>query len=528
MLACAPGPAVDRDGDGAPAQADCADANAEIHPGAPERCDGIDQDCDGSVDEDPVDGVSWHEDQDADGWGGARITVGCEVPRGHVAGGGDCDDLDATVNPGAAETCDGVDQDCDTRVDEDAVDRTDWYLDGDGDGFGTGEPTVACEAPAGTSPVGGDCDDADPAVYPGAAEAVDGADLDCDGEDWVPEVVVVTGLPEAMSGVIGPRCAWDEAGAVAWCSILAGWATVSGAEARNLSVLIRVDGDVATAEAVFEAPVAVGAYDLGVLGDTVVWVEGFTEGGYLATGCSTTDTTCMTGTAWSTLGAVSDVSLVEQGAGQAEVCGVASDTDEVFFARGDAGGLLEGATWDLAAPGGSAIAGHRACAPFALSSTLLAVDDQEPALDYFDTSTGALLPAGVAPGVALSDYATAAAGDDILLAWSGEGLPGLHLEEWLDGGAGIEGRVHGTEVYDRVVAAANRAGRRGWAGVSGDQLALFAGDSLPSACVIERALSGDGVSDLDLVVDDEGDLLVATLSGGVLTLARYPFAEVCP
>ena len=71
---------------------------------------------------------------------------------------GDCDDDDPAVFPGAAETCDGVDEDCDLAIDED--------FDQDGDG------RTSCD---------GDCDDGDPTIFPGAPESCDQVDEDCDG-----------------------------------------------------------------------------------------------------------------------------------------------------------------------------------------------------------------------------------------------------------------------------------------------------------------------------------------------------------
>jgi hypothetical protein len=110
------------------------------------------------------------------------ITVSDDADAdGVTAADGDCDDNDATVHPGAAETCDGVDQDCDTVVDNDATDATDWYADADGDGHGAGAATSACTAPTGSVDSDDDCDDADATAFPGATEVCDGADQDCDG-----------------------------------------------------------------------------------------------------------------------------------------------------------------------------------------------------------------------------------------------------------------------------------------------------------------------------------------------------------
>ena len=102
----------------------------------------------------------------------------------------DCDDADASVFPGASETCDGVDQNCDGVPDDDATDAILWYRDADSDGHGDAESEdnfVACEAPSSSySDLGDDCDDANADAYPGAHEvAYDDVDQDCDGADLV-------------------------------------------------------------------------------------------------------------------------------------------------------------------------------------------------------------------------------------------------------------------------------------------------------------------------------------------------------
>ncbi len=149
---------VDDDGDGvAECEGDCDDTDPDVWPGAPEICDGLDNDCDGSVPGDEL-------DADGDGW-----TV-CA---------GDCDDSDPAVHPGAPELCDGIDNDCDGRVDQEVPV---WYRDADGDGYGDpGDAIQSCDPPAGYVFDGSDCDDADANVHPGAAELCDGLDNDCDG-----------------------------------------------------------------------------------------------------------------------------------------------------------------------------------------------------------------------------------------------------------------------------------------------------------------------------------------------------------
>jgi len=162
---------------------DCDDDDPRRNLGALERCDGIDNDCDGAVDEDDaVDAELWYRDGDGDGHGDlTRTTLACAAPDGYVADDADCDDLSPLVRPGAAERCDGVDEDCDGAIDEGVADAPLWYLDADGDGFGTDSFRRACTAPVGYVAITGDCHDGDATRFPGAVERCDGADHDCDG-----------------------------------------------------------------------------------------------------------------------------------------------------------------------------------------------------------------------------------------------------------------------------------------------------------------------------------------------------------
>jgi hypothetical protein len=177
---------ADADGDGFAACAECDDSTALVSPDAPERCDGIDDDCDGAVDEDAVDPATWHLDGDGDGWGDDTVTVdACEEPVGYVADGGDCVDTDAATSPGADELCNGRDDDCDGMTDEaDAIDATAWYVDADADGYGeAGSGLSSCVPLDGLVADGTDCDDMDSRFHPGADESdcTDPADYNCDG-----------------------------------------------------------------------------------------------------------------------------------------------------------------------------------------------------------------------------------------------------------------------------------------------------------------------------------------------------------
>ena len=145
----------DQDGDGTPDAKDCAAQDPAIHPGAVEKCDGVDNDCDSLLDE-------GFPDTDADSF---KDCVDADDDNDDDPDLTDCAPLQPTVYNGATEVCDGLDNDCSGIVD---------------DGLGT----VTCGKGVckHTQPKcdGGEIDVCDP--FKGAAlETCDGVDNDCNG-----------------------------------------------------------------------------------------------------------------------------------------------------------------------------------------------------------------------------------------------------------------------------------------------------------------------------------------------------------
>ena len=161
---------------------DCDDSSSDSYPSAPEVCDGLDNDCNDVIDDDPEDPVVFYQDGDGDGYG---LDNNVEAWRhsGYADKGGDCDDADTLSYPGADEVCDGVDNDCDTDVDEEPVDGDTYYADADGDGFGDlATQTTFCDPVSGYVSNGDDCDDTTVDANPDAPEICDGIDNDCDND----------------------------------------------------------------------------------------------------------------------------------------------------------------------------------------------------------------------------------------------------------------------------------------------------------------------------------------------------------
>ncbi len=163
---------------------DCDDIDPSVHPNASELCNGIDDDCDGTADNNAVDAPLWYFDIDGDGFGSAFITVNeCTQPVGYLPDNSDCDDTRASVNPNAQEVCNNLDDDCSGAIDDNAVNAYVWYYDSDNDDFGDPNVTLLeCTQPFDHISIAGDCDDTLDTTNPNGIEVCNNIDDNCDGQ----------------------------------------------------------------------------------------------------------------------------------------------------------------------------------------------------------------------------------------------------------------------------------------------------------------------------------------------------------
>jgi len=168
-------------------QGDCNDSNASVHPNATEVCNGIDDDCDTLIDDaDPscTGQATWYQDSDGDNYGNATVSQqACNQSPGYVSDNTDCDDNDANEHPNQT-----------------------WYKDADNDGYSDGTTDItSCTRPTGykvaseLTATTGDCDDSNASINPGATEVYNGIDDNCDGR-LILETATDTGTATLSAG----------------------------------------------------------------------------------------------------------------------------------------------------------------------------------------------------------------------------------------------------------------------------------------------------------------------------------------
>lgn len=166
---------------------DCNDGSRYIHPDVEEVCNGFDDNCDGISDpENSKDCNRYYADSDEDGYGTGEPKCLCVSIRDYpTLETGDCDDSNRKISPSGKESCNSLDDNCNGEVDEgeNIKDCRAFYVDNDGDGFGSDSKNKCLCKATGMfkAEMIGDCNDNNPAIFPGARELFDGIDNNCNG-----------------------------------------------------------------------------------------------------------------------------------------------------------------------------------------------------------------------------------------------------------------------------------------------------------------------------------------------------------
>lgn len=153
--------------------------------------------------------IVW-QDADGDGYGNNTVSLHvCNtVPYGFSLQSGDCNDQDLYVFPGAIESCNQLDDDCDGSIDN-TLNLVAYFEDSDGDGYGTGNSLLLCYDPGfGFASLSGDCNDQDDQVNPGQLELCNAIDDDCNAQVDDGLVYSVYHIDNDLDGFGGTQTVW--------------------------------------------------------------------------------------------------------------------------------------------------------------------------------------------------------------------------------------------------------------------------------------------------------------------------------
>ncbi|MDG1781436.1 MAG: T9SS-dependent M36 family metallopeptidase [Flavobacteriales bacterium] len=199
---------------------DCDDTRDDVYPNAPGTAEGVDNNCNGSIDATECLPLMWYADTDSDGFGDAASSLtDCDQPAGYVADDTDCDDTNGDVYPNAPGTAEGIDNNCNGSIDASECIQLTWYADTDNDGFGDVASSLSdCAQPAGYVADNTDCDDTNGDVYPNAPGTGEGIDNNCNGSIDAFECIQLTWYADTDNDGFG-----DAASSLSDCAQPAGY-----------------------------------------------------------------------------------------------------------------------------------------------------------------------------------------------------------------------------------------------------------------------------------------------------------------
>jgi hypothetical protein len=188
---------------------DCNNNNANIRPNAIETCNSIDDNCNNLID-DGLTFINYYIDTDGDGFGAGAATNACTNPgSGYSTNNTDCNNTNAAVRPSASEVCNGIDDNCNSSIDE-GLQFSNYYLDVDHDGYYLSIVSACVSPGVSYGLIGialGDCNDNNFNINAGATDICgNGIDENCNGID---PVCIVPGCTNPIATNFNPNANQD-------------------------------------------------------------------------------------------------------------------------------------------------------------------------------------------------------------------------------------------------------------------------------------------------------------------------------